>query len=152
MLERADRPQVRIVGEFAEPDRRAVRNIGFLELIQQVFRLPAGDAFGDHDVEFADLLAAELGVRHPGIVDHLRALHQGKERPPMLGVIGQHAHETVRRRIRPPVFDHRALVARGAERRIECLSGRMLDHVEAGQGFEHRHLDHLPLARALAVE
>jgi hypothetical protein len=66
--------------------------------------------------------------------------------------VGQDANLPVGGAMWPAVGSQHSRIAGRTQRRIEGQPAHMFGHDERGHGFEHRHLNRLPLAGALALQ
>ena len=88
----------------------------------------------------------------PRILDEFGATDQSKEFVPMKVRIRQECQVAVFRWVGLAHTFANTLVAHRPKRRLECRAPQVLGEIERGEGFEHRQLDLLAPAGALAVE
>ena len=98
------------------------------------------------------MMAAGLGVDEARIVGKLGPSSDMEEIAPVPVAVGQDADMAVRGAMRAAVGRQHSRIAGRPQRRLERQPAQMLGHHEGGHGFEHRHLDRLALAGALALQ
>ena len=138
--------------QFGERVDRPARDIGGFELIEPIRGRVAAHAFGDQRIELGDVTAAGLRIGEARIIGKLGPASEAEEIPPVPVGVGQDADMAVGGAMRTAIGREHARIAGRPHRRVEGQPAHMLGHDEGGHGFEHRHLDRLALAGALALQ
>ena len=150
VLEHADRLQMRLFGDLGELRERGVRHIDPQQQLLPFRRGARGGDVAHAVVDPVDVPRARHRIAHRELLDAFRMSDGFEERAPVVARVGQHGQPAILGAHRPPRLH--ALVAGRPDRRDEGVAAEHLDAVERGQRLQHRHLDHLALAGALAVQ
>ena len=152
-LEEFDRRKVRIVDQGIEIVHRRARNVAALEEGQRLGGRERPQEVGDDTVHLIDMPPARSEVVKVGIGGILiEAAETFEEGLPLLVGIDERADVTVAGGVGPARFAHQARIAGFADRRVERAAAEMVAQHELRHGLEHRQLDRLALAGAVAAE
>ncbi len=144
---------MRIVDQVIEIVERHARDVGLAQQREPLGRRPLPEDLGQDRVD--------LGiVPRPGCVigkariggEFFGAADGAEERRKMPVGIDEDAHIAVAGVIRPPVGRQQAAVAGSAHRRLVAAPRHVIDQHELRHGLEHRQLDRLALAGAVALD
>ena len=144
---------MRIVDQCVEIVHRRAGNVAALEQGQRLGGGERAENAGDDAEHFVQVLPARFERREMRmgfvLVEPAEAF---EERLPVLVGIDERAHIAVAGRVGAAIRIDHAEIAGLADRRIEGAAGEVIAEHELRHGFEHRQLDRLALAGALAAE